>query len=93
LLGVVVGGAGVAALAVGGVIGLVAKSHYNSAEGESTGRHADSVAAVNTGNIATAVAIGGGVLAATGVVLWLTAPHSVTKVGSNGRELFVGGEF
>jgi serine/threonine-protein kinase len=93
IVGLVLGGTGVVALGAGGVVGLVAKSQYNSAQNEGAGRHADSESAVNTGNVATAVVIAGGVLAAAGVVVWLTAPKSNTQIGSDGRQLLVAGHF
>ena len=42
------GGVGVAGLALGGVLGILAKSQYDNAEGESgAARHNDSVSAVS----------------------------------------------
>jgi hypothetical protein len=82
VLGLVVGGAGVAVMASAGVLALVAKSSYDGAAGCSGSQCTDtsgfdtSNSARNLGNIATAVLIGGGVLALTGGVLWLTAPNA-----------------
>jgi hypothetical protein len=94
VLGVSVAGAGLVGLGVGGVLGLLAKSQYGRAEGETgTPRHDDSVSAVGAGNVASVVfGVGAGV-AAAGVVLWLTAPSASTTVGTSGNELFVHGTF
>jgi serine/threonine-protein kinase len=87
---VVAGGAGIVALGVGGGVGLVAKSQYNTAKNETgDARKTDADSAVSTGNVATVVVIVGGALAAAGVVLWFTAPTASTQVGTNGHELFV----
>jgi len=92
-IAIVSGAAGLVGLGTGGVLGLIAKSNYDSAEKEGVGRHADSVSAVSLGNLATGVAIAGGVLAATGLVLWFTAPTSGTQVGYGGGRLLIGGTF
>jgi hypothetical protein len=85
---------GIAALATGGVIGLVAKANDNAAANESAGpRHTDSVSAFNLGNVGTAVFVGGAVAAAAGFVVWLTAPTASPHVGTNGRDLFLRGTF
>jgi hypothetical protein len=80
LVGWIVGGAGVAALGVGGVMALVAKSSYDAASGcaARTCSTPDGVATTNSartlGDAATVVLIAGGAVAAGGIVLWLTAP-------------------
>jgi serine/threonine-protein kinase len=83
-MALVVGGVGVAGLAVGGVFGLVSKSKHDDADThcklgpsgnacDATGVSLDADA-VSAGNIST-VAFGAGAAAlVTGVVLWLTAP-------------------
>ncbi len=92
--GVVAGATGLVGVGVGGVIGLVAKSHYSDAVGETgTARQTDSAHAVSAGNVATVVVCVGGALAAAGLVIWLTAPNSQTSVGTNGNEVFVRGSF
>jgi hypothetical protein len=93
ILAVASGATGLAAMGAGGILGLVAKSKYDTAQQEGAGRHADSVSAVNLGNIATGATIAGGVLAAAGLVLWFTAPTSVAQVGSDGRQLLIAGQF
>lgn len=93
VLAVVSGATGLAAMGTGGVLALVAKSKYDSAEQEGVGRHADSASAVSLGNVATGVVIAGGVLAAAGVVLWFTAPRDGPQVGYDGRQVLIGGTF
>jgi hypothetical protein len=90
VVGVSVAGAGLAGMGVGGVLGLLAKSQYDKAAGETGGpRHNDSVSAVSAGNVASVVfGVGAGV-AAAGLVLWVTAPSASTTVGTSGAELFV----
>jgi hypothetical protein len=91
---VVAMGVGVVAVGVGGILGLEAKSEFDSAEKE-TGdpRHADSLTAFRTGNVATVVLAAGGVLALGGAVLWLTTPADSTRVGTNGSQVLVQGHF
>jgi hypothetical protein len=87
--GFLVGGAGGATLAVGAILGLVAKAQDSAAELETgKSRHPDSVSAVNLGNVATVVSAVGGVVIAAGAVIWLTAPTG-PQVGTNGRELLL----
>lgn len=88
-LGLVVAGVGVIGLGVGTVLGLGAKSTFDDSD-----PHCDDAGmcdqtgvdlrsdAVDQGNLATIVFIGGGVLAATGVVLWATAPSDEPKTGA-----------
>jgi hypothetical protein len=93
-VGMAVGGVGIAALAAGGVIGLVAKANYNAAANEiGDPRHTDSLSAFNLGNVGTVVFVGGAVAAAAGFVVWLTAPTAPARIGTNGRELLVRGAF
>jgi hypothetical protein len=92
--GLLTGGAGLVTLTVGGILGLMAKAQDITAGTEpGLARHSDSVSAVNLGNAATVIAVVGGVVTAVGVVLWLTAPSAHAQVGTNGRELLVGGTF
>jgi hypothetical protein len=87
-------GLGVVGVGVGGVLALLAKSNDSSAENETGAqRHADSVSAVNTGNVASVLIVGGAVVAASGLVLWLTAPSSPVQVGTSGRGLVAWGAF
>jgi hypothetical protein len=85
---------GVVGVGVGGILALVAKSNDTTAENEiGPQRHADSVSAVNMGNVASISMIGGGVVAAGGLALWLTAPNAPVQVGTTGRAVVVWGAF
>lgn len=90
-------GAGAVSLGVGGGVGLQAKSRFDTASNENGEiRNTDSAHAVREGNVATAMLITGGVLAAGGLVLWLTAPSAPSttpQVGTNGTSVFVRGSF
>jgi hypothetical protein len=88
------GGAGVATMLVGGILGLVAKGHDSVAEREGgrTGQ-TDSASAVRLGNTATAVVVIGAAAGAAGGVLWLTAPTAWLRVGTSGRDLMLRGTF
>jgi hypothetical protein len=100
LLGVIVGGVGVVAMGAAGVLAIVAKSSYDDAAGcsgtrctEETGFEASN-SARNLGNAATVVLIAGGVVAATGTILWLSAPKGdagEVKQASWGAGLTPGG--
>jgi hypothetical protein len=93
ILGLAIGGAGIVGMGVAGVLGLVAKSQYDSAQNETTNRHNDSVSAGQLADVATVVLIGGGVLTAAGAVIWITAPTGQVAVGTNGRGVFAVGSF
>jgi hypothetical protein len=86
-------GVGVLGVAGGGLLGIVAKLNDNSAEVETTNRHADSSSAARLGNLATAVVCAGTALTAAGIVLWLTAPDEQLRVGAAPSGLVVGGSF
>lgn len=80
-IGLVVGGAGIAGLALGSVFGLMASSKWSQAQtdkSETEKNTADSQATISTIGF-----IAGGVLFAGGAVLWLTAPSasSTSTVG------------
>jgi hypothetical protein len=88
VVGVTMTGAGLVALGIGGILGLQAKSQYDKAAQEGgTARHDDSVKAVNEGNVASWVVGVGAVVAAAGVLVWITVPSSRTAVGTNGRDV------
>jgi hypothetical protein len=78
--GLIVGGAGIVTMAVGGVLGLRAKSTYDdsSSHCDASGCDPSGMAtrhdAVDQGNTATIVAGVGAAVTAVGAVLWLTAP-------------------
>jgi hypothetical protein len=84
---------GVLGIGAGGLLGLVAKLDDNSAEVETTNRHADSTSAARLGDAATAVVCAGAALTAAGLVLWLTAPDETIHVGATPAGLFVAGSF
>jgi hypothetical protein len=90
-IGVVVAIAGVAALATGGVVGLLAKEQFNTAEGETgPSRVTDSGSAVGMGNDASIIVVSGAVAAVAGFVLWLAAPH---KSAVTAGDMFLGARF
>jgi hypothetical protein len=108
-VGLVVGGVGVAGLAVGTIFGVLALSKNSSANSghcggafgganqcDSTGVSLRSTA-VSDGNISTIALIAGGVLAAGGATLFLVAPsahvQAVPAVGTNGGGFLVRGDF
>jgi hypothetical protein len=94
LSGLVLGGVGVVGVGVGIGIALDAKSKDVSAAGEkSPAQESDSRNAVNEGNVGTVVLVAGAVVAAAGVVLWLTAPSAKVAVGTRGTELLLKGTF
>jgi len=108
-VGLIVGGVGVAGLAVGGVFGILALSKNSSANsghcGGSLGgaNQCDATGvslrnqAVGFGNVSTVAFIAGGVLAAGGATLWLVAPsghiQAAPAMGQNGGGVLVRGDF
>jgi hypothetical protein len=108
-VGLIVGGVGVAGLAVGGIFGAMALSKNSSANSGHCGgsfggtNQCDSTGvslrsdAVNFGNISTIAFIAGGVLAAGGATLFLVAPsghvQATPAVGTNGGGILVRGDF
>lgn len=88
-------GVGVLGAAMGGVIGLVALSQYDSAKNDATGaqRHDDSTNASNLGNVATVFVAIGAAVTVSGVILWLTAPDAAVQVGTTGTGALVRGAF
>ncbi len=90
LVGVGAGGAGVVTMAVGTVIGVVAKSHYDDAKkpcmdhvcpADATASVKDGNNAISTAGVATGVFIGGAVLTAAGAALFFLAPTLDGKTG------------
>lgn len=88
-LGLVIAGVGVVGLGVGTFLGLSAKSTFDdsdahcNADGQCDQTGVDLRSdAVDGGNLATIVFVGGGVLAAAGVVLWATAPSEPETTGA-----------
>ena len=89
-----VGGVGVAAMAASGVLAIVARTKYSSAEAsDAAGRHDDSVQAGRLADIATAALAIGAVTTVTGVVLLVTAPKAQITVGTTGTTLLLSGRF
>jgi hypothetical protein len=85
IVGIVLGGAGLASLAVGGLLALSAKNKYNDSLGFCTKENPNLCNATGVqerndarseGNVATVFVGAGGALLAAGVVTWLTAPHA-----------------
>jgi hypothetical protein len=111
LYGVIATIAGGVILATGGAFGAIAHSDWNTALADCGGTthcataadamkaNNDGSSASTAGNISTALVIAGGVIAATGLVLWITAPsgeHAVRVSASptvGGGALTVGGSF
>jgi hypothetical protein len=81
-------------MGVSSALVLVAKSQYDTAVGESgAARHNDSVSAHGLADGASIVFVAGAVVAATGAVVWLTAPKAPVSVGTNGHGLLLSGSF
>lgn len=86
--GWIVGGLGIATMAAGGILGLVAKSSYDSAGGCRPGNVCTRpgfdkrYAAWQLGNVATGVFAGGAAVTAAGGVIWLSASRG-QKVGAS----------
>jgi hypothetical protein len=94
ILGVGVAAAGVVGVAVGIGLGLAANGEYNTAKGEDgVPRKNDSSSAVSEGNVATVIFTAGAVVAAAGIVVWLTAPSATTQVGTDGHQILLRGTF
>jgi hypothetical protein len=93
IIGLVTGGVGVAGLAVGTIFGILASSSWKSAQSDCPGHTGcgsqamnEHSTAVTDATVSTVGFIAGGVLAATGVVLYLTAPKSgAPQVGLEAR--------
>jgi hypothetical protein len=84
--GAAIFGVGAVGIGVGGVLGLLAKSEFNTALGETgAAQRNDSTTAVHGGNAATVVMAVGGVAAAAGIILWLTAPNGSVAISTTGR--------
>jgi hypothetical protein len=93
-LGAILTGVGLVGVGVSGVLGLMAKSQFTTAEGETgSQRYNDSGSAVGTGNVATAIVVTGSVLTAAGLIVWLTGPSAKAAVGVNGTGLVIRGRF
>jgi hypothetical protein len=94
-VGLLVGAGGVLAMGAAGVVGLVAKTKYDSAvpeRGTTTGYN-DSRVAFDTGNLGTVLVGVGGLVTLVGAGIWLTAPKDTVVVGFNGAGFQVRGGF
>jgi hypothetical protein len=92
VVGLGIGGAGILTLGAAGVLGFLAKSQMNTAQGEvNPAAHNDSVNAVNTGNLATRVGAVGAGVALAGAVVWWVAPRAKVSVGTSGSAVIVRG--
>jgi hypothetical protein len=94
-VGFAVGAAGVAAMATGGVIGLVAKAQDNAAAAEqgTAAGYSGSVHAVHLADAGTVVFVAGAIVGAVGLAIWLIPPSAPVQVGTNGREALLRGAF
>lgn len=94
-LGIAVGAVGVVGIGVGTGFGLVAMGKHDDAaarcpEPDPCGDRAAAQAwsdATTAGTVSTVAFVAGGVLAAGGAALWLTAPSSATRVGVGAGQL------
>jgi serine/threonine-protein kinase len=94
IVGGAIVGVGAVALGAGVTLGFIAKSEYSKALDEAGPlRNGDSITAVTTGNVATAVVAVGAAAMVGGFVVWLTAPNPRLSVGTNGQRVVVGGSF
>lgn len=94
VIGVVSAAAGFVGMGVGGLVGLNAKSQWNTANGEGgQARNTDSQSAYDQGNVASIIVVAGGVIAAAGIVVWLIAPSPHAQVGFDGHGVTVQGGF
>jgi hypothetical protein len=73
-IGLIVGGVGIAGLAVGTVFGLMASSEWSNAQKDQRQSEVDT--ANSQALVSTIGFIAGGVLVAGGAILWLTAPSA-----------------
>jgi len=79
----VIGGAGVAGVAVGGVAGLVSMSKHNKADNHCSGSHCSDAQGVSLrsdartwGNVSTIAFLVGAAGLATGATLWISSPKT-----------------
>ncbi len=98
-VGLVVGGAGLVGLATGGVLGLMAKSKFDSASSHCNNGVCDAAGvairhdAVSRGNVATVVVGVGAAILVAGGVIWLAGPHAKTEVGVGPGSVSMRGRF
>jgi hypothetical protein len=94
VLGLAIGGVGVGGLAIGAIFGALASSSWSSVttqcptfKGCSSAVGNDRDSAATSATVSTVGFIAGGVLAATGLTLFLTAPKDTAKAGAVGLEV------
>jgi hypothetical protein len=86
-VGLALGGAGLAAGIAGGILGILAKTTYDRSGPECSATHCsaqgsrDRQAAFGQATAADVAFVAGGALFGAGLVLYLTAPDSTSKVG------------
>jgi hypothetical protein len=93
LVGIIVGSAGLAGMAAGGVLAILAKVEFDKAQNETTNRHHDSVDAGVRADAATYALAIGGAFTAAGVLTWVLAPRASVTVGLQGTGITVSGHF
>jgi hypothetical protein len=94
VVGLVIGGAGIVIMGGGGVLGLVARSQFDSASAErGPARETNSRMAARTGDLATVVVGVGAAVTVVGAVVWLTAPTGPVAISTNGSGLLLRGAF
>jgi hypothetical protein len=87
-------GVGLVGMGVSGILGLVAKSKFNTAKTEpQPTQDTDSKSALSTANVATVVVAVGAAVTVGGLVFWLTAPSAPVQVGASGEGVLVRGAF
>ena len=85
---------GISALSVAGALAITAKVKENQAQGEGEPSATnDSTLAVHEGNVATGLAVAGGVVTVAGIVLWLAAPSLRTRITFGGPAASLVGSF
>ena len=94
LVGILVAAAGVGGMGAAGILGLVARSQYDSAAAESgPARVPDSMSSGHLADVASVVLGVGAAATIAGAVVWLTAPKAPVSVGTNGTSVCVAGSF
>lgn len=87
-------GAGAVGTGVGVVLGLVARSQYQTALDEPPAKQVtDSRSAYSLGNVGTVVGLVGAAVGVGGLVLWLTAPSAQVQVGATAGAAVLRGRF
>jgi hypothetical protein len=103
ILAITAGGVGIVGLGIGAAFGIIALSDRSTAETDCGGTGAcKQMAGVtewgsvqSAGNVSTVAFVAGGVVIASGALLWITAPHhpAATQVGVTANGLLLKGSF